>query len=146
MIWFGWLLWYINQSNAKFSLYSYIRYTWFCLFVWVLWHINHCSLFYAKSSLYLYIKYTGCVNTFSLLSPPMNSFFYSVSIDLTARKNLKIINDKISWDFLRVLWEARKLKWHSKLKRMWRLFYSQKEKYLLQPKPALAKKSTAWNK
>ena len=28
-------------------------------FGWVLWHINNCRLFNAKSSLYIYIKYIG---------------------------------------------------------------------------------------
>ena len=28
-------------------------------FGWVLWHINNCWLFNAKSSLYIYIKYIG---------------------------------------------------------------------------------------
>ena len=87
MIWFGWVLWYINHCrlfNAKSSLYIYIQYIWFGLigfygistivgysmpnplyiywiymiwFGWVLWHINYCRLFNAKSPLYIYIKY-----------------------------------------------------------------------------------------
>ena len=89
MIWFGWVLWYINHCwlfNAKPSLYIYIKYIWFGLvgfygisiivgysmpnplytcilniymiwFGWVLWYINHCWLFNAKPSLYIYIKY-----------------------------------------------------------------------------------------
>ena len=35
MIWFGWVLWYINHSrlfNAKSSLYKYFRYIGFGLF------------------------------------------------------------------------------------------------------------------
>ena len=28
-------------------------------FGWVLWYINHCRLFNAKSSLYIFIKYIG---------------------------------------------------------------------------------------
>ena len=36
-------------------LYTYIlNMIWFG---WVLWYINHCRLFNAKSSLYIYIKY-----------------------------------------------------------------------------------------
>ena len=34
MIWFGWVLWHINQYrlfNAKLSLYIYIKYIWFVL-------------------------------------------------------------------------------------------------------------------
>ena len=56
MIWFGWLLWYINHCrlfNAK-SSYTYIFNIYIIWFGWVLWHINYCRLFNAKSS-YTYI-------------------------------------------------------------------------------------------
>ena len=62
MIWFGLVLWHINHcrlSNAKSSLFIYIKYigfglVWFygklaLLVCWVLWHINLCRLFNAKS-------------------------------------------------------------------------------------------------
>ena len=98
MIWFGWVLWHINHCrlcNAKFSLYIYIKYTWFGLvgfygisitvgylmanplytyilniydLVWfglVLWHINQCRLFNVKFS--LYILNIWFVNTFCRL-------------------------------------------------------------------------------
>ena len=58
MIWFGWILWYINHCrtfNAKSSLYICIKYIWFVRLG--LWHINRCRLFNAISPLYIYIKY-----------------------------------------------------------------------------------------
>ena len=86
IVWFGLVLWHVNNCrlfNAKFSLYTYIKYMiWFgwalwhvnncrlmpnplytsyqiCMiwFGWLLWHINHCWLFNAKSSLYIHIEY-----------------------------------------------------------------------------------------
>ena len=60
MVWFDWVLWYINIVGYLMPnpLYTYILniygLVWFGL---VLWHINHCRLFNAKSSLYIYIKY-----------------------------------------------------------------------------------------
>ena len=58
LVWFGLFLWHINHcrlSNAKSSLYIYIKnigFGWVGL-GWVQWHINHCKLFYAKSFLYI---------------------------------------------------------------------------------------------
>ena len=73
MIWFGLVLWHINQYrlfNAKSSLYIYIKYIGFGLVgFYGIWHINHCRLFNAKFSLYIYIKYIG----FSLVG------FYGIS-------------------------------------------------------------------
>ncbi len=45
-------------------------------FGWVLWYINHCRLFNAKSSLYIYIKYLICTHIFliTFLNKPEGFF------------------------------------------------------------------------
>ena len=52
-----WLLSHIKHCRlfkAKSSLYMYIEYVWFRLF---LWHINYSGYFNSKSSLYMYTEY-----------------------------------------------------------------------------------------
>ena len=62
LIWFGWVLWHINDCrlfNAKSSLYRDIKYIWFDLvgLGLVLQNIKHCRLSNVKSSLDIYIRY-----------------------------------------------------------------------------------------
>ena len=55
MIWFGWVLWYINHCsgfNSKSSLKIYMIW-----FGWVLRNINHYRLFNSKSSLDMDVRY-----------------------------------------------------------------------------------------
>ena len=56
MIWFGWVLWHINDCrlfNAKFSLYIYIQYIWFGLLGF--YGISTIIGYLMPNSLYIYI-------------------------------------------------------------------------------------------